>query len=71
MRGRANSNWQEQTAQMRPDSMILELKRAKFTGIYVDKAGLADSTLIPALEKELGKAKLVSEDSKLCIYTFK
>jgi hypothetical protein len=50
--------------------MIPALKEAKFTGIYVDKMGVSDTTLIPSLESALGKPDVISLDSNLVLYKF-
>ncbi len=71
IKGRPADLWQKNTAGMEVPKMIATLKQAKFDGIYVDKIGVEDSTLIPSLEKALGSPDLVSKNGELIIYKFK
>lgn len=71
IKGRPADLWQKNTATMDVPKMIATLKQAKFDGIYVDKIGVEDSTLIPSLEKALGSPDLISKNSALIIYRFK
>ena len=71
MRGRETDRWQRLVAALPPVEMVDRLRRAGFSGVYLDRFGYEDDDarqLEAVLRVYLGTAPIVSADGRLCFF---